>query len=310
MRFPIQIFPTVPTYNFIGHRRVGFAITFLLLAISTWSLVTHGLNFGIDFTGGVVMEVRTQQEADVAKMRGLLEAQQATANASLQSIGDDGREVMIRIKPEDGQNQNAVAQSVRKTLTDGYGAPVEYLRIDYVGPQVGEELIMGSVYALLAAMAGMMVYLWFRFEWQFGAGGLLALAHDAVLTMGFYSLTQIEFNLTSVAALLTIIGYSINDSVVIYDRVRENLRKFKVRPLTDVLNLSINETLARTFLTGGTVLAALIGLIGFGGDVLFGFSAAMAFGVIIGTFSSIYISATILIYMDLRREHIGHSLKA
>lgn len=310
MHFPIQIFRTVPTFNFIGHRRVGFAITFLLLAISTWSLVTHGLNFGIDFTGGVVMEVRTEQDSDVGKMRRLLEAQPATANASLQSIGDEGREVMIRVKPEAGQNQNAVAQSVRKTLDDGYGAPVDYLRVDYVGPQVGEELIMGSAYALLAAMAGMMVYLWFRFEWQFGAGGILALLHDAVLTIGFYSLTQIEFNLTSVAALLTIIGYSINDSVVIYDRVRENLRKFKVKPLTDVLNLSINETLARTFLTGGTVLAALIGLIGFGGEVLFGFSAAMAFGVVIGTFSSIYISATVLIYMDLRREHIGHSLKA
>ncbi len=310
MRFPIQIFPTVPTFNFIGHRRVGFAITFLLLALSTWSLVTNGLNFGIDFTGGVVMEVRTEKEADVGKMRELLEAQPATANASLQSIGEEGREVMIRIKPEEGQNQNAVALQVRETIDEGYGAPVEYLRVDYVGPQVGEELIKGSAYALLAALAGMMVYLWFRFEWQFGAGGILALLHDAVLTMGFYSLTQIEFNLTSVAALLTIIGYSINDSVVIYDRVRENLRKFKVKPLTDVLNLSINETLARTFLTGGTVLAALIGLIGFGGDVLFGFSAAMAFGVIIGTFSSIYISATVLIYMDLRREHIGHSLKA
>lgn len=310
MRFPIQIFPKVPTYDFIGHRRVGFMITGVLLAISFWSLTTQGLNFGIDFTGGVVMEVRTEQEADVGKMRGLLEAQPATENASLQSIGADARDVMIRIKPEEGQNQNAVALAVRTTLDEGYGAKVDYLRVDYVGPQVGEELVYGSAYALLAAMAGMMLYLWFRFEWQFGAGGILALMHDAILTMGFYSVTQIEFNLTSVAALLTIIGYSINDSVVIYDRVRENLRKYKVRPLSDVLNLSINETLARTFLTGGTVLAALIGLIGFGGDVLFGFSAAMAFGVVIGTFSSIYISATVLIYMDLRRENIGHSLKA
>lgn len=310
MRFPIQIFPNVPTYNFIGHRRIGFAITALLILGTAWSLATHGLNFGIDFTGGVVMEVRTEQEADVGKMRRLLEAQPATANASLQSIGEQGREVMIRIKPEADQNQSAVAQSVRETIDAGYGAKVDYLRVDYVGPQVGDELITGSAYALLAAMAAMMVYLWFRFEWQFGVGGILAVFHDALITLGFYSVTQIEFNLTSVAALLTIIGYSINDSVVIYDRVRENLRKFKVKPLKDVLNLSINETLARTFLTGGTVLAALIGLIGFGGDVLFGFSAAMAFGVIIGTFSSIYISATVLIYMDLRREHIGHSIKA
>lgn len=309
MRFPIQIFREVPSYNFVGHRLVGFVLTGLFLAATAYSLATNGLNLGIDFTGGVVMEVRTEQEADVSKMRELLEAQPATQNASLQSIGEDGRDVMIRIKPEDGQNQNAVALSVRKTFDTGYGAPVEYLRIDYVGPQVGDELVTGSAYALLAAMGAMALYLWLRFEWQFGVGGILAVLHDAIITLGFYSFTQIEFNLTSVAALLTIIGYSINDSVVIYDRVRENLRKFKVRPLPDVLNLSINETLARTFLTGGTVLAALIGLIGFGGEVLFGFSMAMAFGVVIGTFSSIYISATILIYMDLRREHIGHSLK-
>lgn len=310
MRFPIQIFPTVPRYDFIGHRRAGFIITACLIALSVWALATKGLNFGIDFTGGVVMEVRTEGEADVSKMRSLLEAQPATESASLQSVGAAADQVMIRIKPEKGQNQNQVAQSVRETLDDGYGAPVDYLRVDYVGPQVGDELIRGSAYALLAAMGGMMLYLWFRFEWQFGVGGILALMHDALLTMGFYALTQLEFNLTSIAAILTIIGYSINDSVVIYDRVRENLRKFKVRPLHDVLNLSINETLARTFLTGGTVLAALIGLIFFGGDVLFGFSAAMAAGVVIGTFSSIYVSATVLVYMNLRRDHIGHTLTA
>jgi preprotein translocase SecF subunit len=150
-----------------------------------------------------------------------------------------------------------------------------------------------------------MFYLWFRFEWQYGVGGILALMHDAILTVGFYSVTQIEFNLTSVAAILTVIGYSINDSVVIYDRVRENLRKYKVKPVGDVLNLATNETLARTFLTGGTVLMALLGLVIFGGDVLFGFSAAMIFGVIVGTYSSIYVSSTVLIYMHLRRSELN-----
>ena len=306
MRFPIQVFPKVPTFNFIGHRAVGFAITAALLALTGWSLATKGLNFGIDFTGGVVMEVRTKGEADVGKMRQLLDVE-GTSNASLQSI-DGGREVLIRLKPEGEAKQSAVAQLVRERLDAGYGSTVEYLRVDYVGPQVGGELIRGSIIALAAALGAMMLYLWFRFEWQFGVGGILALLHDTVLAFGFYSLTQLEFNLTSVAAILTIIGYSINDSVVIYDRVRENLRKFKVRPLSEVLNLSINETLARTFLTGGTVLCALIGLIGFGGDVLFGFSAAMAAGVVIGTFSSIYVSATVLIYMDLRREHLSQEV--
>ena len=158
--------------------------------------------------------------------------------------------------------------------------------------------------ALSLAMVAMAMYLWFRFEWQYGFGGILALLHDAILTVGFYSVTQIEFNLTSVAAVLTVIGYSINDSVVIYDRIRENLRKFKVKSIPDVLNLSVNETLARTFLTGGTVLMALLGLLIFGGDVLYGFSAAMIFGVIVGTYSSIYVSATVLVYLNLRRSEL------
>jgi len=304
MKFPFHIFRTVPSYDFVGYRKLGFAFTIIGIIATFVSLGTQGLNFGIDFSGGVVMEIRTEQAADVAKMRTLLE-KPATANASLQSVGVDGREVMIRLKPVGDANQNQVAQAVRGELDAGYGAPIEYLRVDYVGPQVGSELIRGSFIALALAMLAMMFYLWFRFEWQYGVGGMLALLHDAILTIGFYSFTQIEFNLTSVAALLTVIGYSINDSVVIYDRVREDLRKFKVRPVGDVLNLAINETLGRTFLTGGTVLMALLGLVLFGGDVLFGFSAAMIFGVIVGTFSSIYVSSTILIYMNLRRSELA-----
>ncbi|MEJ0010392.1 MAG: protein translocase subunit SecF [Alphaproteobacteria bacterium] len=298
MKFPLQLFRDVPRFDFVGYRKLGFAITFIGLAASVFSMATKGFNFGIDFTGGVVMEVRTDAPADVGRMRTLLETAQ-TKDASLQSVGD-GHQVLIRIKPQGTENQNAVAQAVRSELDGGYGAHVDYLKVDYVGPQVGNELIYHSVLALSLALVAMMLYLWFRFEWQYGLGGILALFHDAVLGLGFYSITGIEFNLTSVAAILTIIGYSINDSVVIYDRVRENLRKFKVRPLADVLNLSINETLARTFLTAGTVLAALVGLVGFGGEVLFGFSAAMIFGVVVGTYSSIYVSATVLIYMNLR----------
>lgn len=305
MKFPFQLFREVPTFDFIGYRKIGFLFTGLTVLASLISIGVHGFNFGIDFTGGVVMEVRTEQVADVGKMRELL-ATDATANATLQSIGN-GTEVLIRIKPEGNENQNQVAQAVRGALDTGYGTKVDYLKVDYVGPQVGEELIRGSALAMTLALAAMMVYLWFRFEWQYGFGGILALIHDAVLTLGFYSITQIEFNLTSVAALLTIIGYSINDSVVIYDRVRENLRKYKIRPLKEVLNLSVNETLARTFLTAGTVLAALIGLVTFGGEVLFGFSAAMIFGVVVGTYSSIYVSATILIYMNLRGEEESHA---
>lgn len=299
MRFPIQIFRTVPNFNFIGRRRAGFALTLFGVIATFASLATQGLNFGIDFAGGVVMEVRTEAPADVSKMRALLETD-ATPDASLQSVGVDGHQVMIRLKPNTNENQNQVAQAVRTALDSGYGAPIEYLRVDYVGPQVGGELIRGSFMALAFAMGAMMLYLWFRFEWQYGVGGMIAIVHDAILTVGFYSFTQLEFNLTSIAAVLTVIGYSINDSVVIYDRIRENLRKFKVKPINDVLNLSINETLARTFLTGGTVLMALIGLVTLGGDVLFGFSAAMMFGIIVGTYSSIFVSTNILVYLNLR----------
>ena len=303
MKFPFHLFSTVPSFDFIGYRKVGFAITLLGILATFASLAVNGLNFGIDFSGGVVMEVRTEQAADINKMRKILETDQ-TKNASLQSVGNDGRQVMIRLKPEGNAKQNEVSQAVRSTLDASYGAKIEYLRVDYVGPQVGGELIRGSFMALTLAMAAMAMYLWFRFEWQYGFGGILALLHDAILVVGFYSVTGIEFNLTSVAAVLTVIGYSINDSVVIYDRVREDLRKFKVKPVPEVLNLACNETLARTFLTGGTVLMALLGLVIFGGDVLFGFSAAMIFGVIVGTYSSIYVSATVLIYLNLRRSEL------
>jgi preprotein translocase subunit SecF len=304
MKFPFHLWQKVPTYDFIGYRKVGFAITFIGIIATFISLAVNGLNFGIDFSGGVVMEVRTEQTADINKMRKILETSEQTKNASLQSVGNDGRQVMIRLKPEGNENQAQVSQSVHSTLDSGYGAPIEYLRVDYVGPQVGGELIRGSFMALSLAMAAMAIYLWFRFEWQYGFGGILALLHDAILVVGFYSVTRIEFNLTSVAAILTVIGYSINDSVVIYDRIREDLRKFKVKPVPEVINLACNETLARTFLTGGTVLMALLGLVIFGGDVLFGFSAAMIFGVIVGTYSSIYVSATVLMYLNLRRSEL------
>lgn len=309
MRFPFHLYYNVPTYDFLGYRRAGFAVTILGVIATFISLWMYGLNFGIDFSGGVVMEVRTEETADVAKMRTLLETEQ-TKDAMLQSVGEDGRQVMIRLRPHGTENQNEVAQAVRHALDSGYGAPIDYLRTDYVGPQVGDELIRGSLLALCLAMGAMALYLWFRFEWQYGFGGILALLHDAILTVGFYSFTQIEFNLTSVAAVLTVIGYSINDSVVIYDRIRENLRKFKVKPIPEVLNLSVNETLARTIMTGGTVIMALLGLLIFGGEVLHGFSAAMIFGVVVGTYSSIFVSANILINLNLRRSELQQPANA
>lgn len=299
-KFPLQLFRTPPQFDFVGKRWIGFAITGLGIIATILSLSLNGLNFGIDFSGGIVMEVKAESRADISKMRALL-AKQNLGDPTLQEVGD-GQVVMIRIGAKESSDQAKTVEHVRQLLNDGYNAPLTYQRVDYVGPQVGRELITGSAIALFLSLAAIMLYLWIRFEWQYGVGGIAALIHDAILTVGFFSFTQLEFNLTSVAAVLTIIGYSINDSVVIYDRVRENLRRYKVKSLSEVINLSINETLARTFMTVGTVIMALLGLLIFGGDVLYGFSAAMLFGCVVGTYSSIYISSLILIYLKLKRS--------
>ncbi|MFN7185006.1 MAG: protein translocase subunit SecF [Alphaproteobacteria bacterium] len=303
MKFPIRFLDKTPKINFIGNRWYGFSFTIIGMIVTVISLAVQGLNFGIDFTGGVVMEIRTEQPADMARLRQILDVPEL-GGAMIQSVGES-HDVMIRLAPQKDLQQSAVADKARALIEANYGTPVDFQRVDYVGPQVGEELIVGSLTAVALALVMMLLYLWFRFEWQFGVGGIAALLHDAIMMLGFFSLTQIEFNLTSVAAILTVIGYSINDSVVIYDRVRENLRKYKTMPLNQLLNQAINETLSRTILTGGTVFLALIGLVTLGGDVLFGFSAAMIFGVIVGTYSSIYVSATILIYLNLRREEVA-----
>ena len=302
MRFPLQFFRTPPKFNLIGQRWFGFLFTGTSVLATIVSLYINGLNFGIDFSGGIVMEVKTEQQADIGKMRKLL-ADPTLGDPMLQAV-NDGDVVMIRIGAKEGENQAKIVDHVRELLDSGYGAKLEYQRVDYVGPQVGRELVVGSALAMILSLAAIMVYLWFRFEWQYGVGGIVALIHDAILTIGFFSVTQIEFNLTSVAAILTIIGYSINDSVVIYDRIRENLRKYKAKPLAEVINQSVNETLARTIMTVGTVITALLGLLFFGGDVLYGFSAAMLFGCVVGTYSSVYISSLILVYLKLKRSTV------
>lgn len=300
MRFPFQLLPNVPSIDFVGVRWVGFAFTFLAVGATIFLLATRGLNLGIDFTGGILIELRSEKPADIGKMRDILSVPEL-GNASLQQVGT-GHEVMIRIQPQRGVSQAQLVEQVKSLLAKNYGTDLEFQRVDFVGPQVGDEMFADSMIAIGLGLLAIMLYLWFRFEWQFGLGGVLAMLHDAVLTIGFFAVTQLEFNLTSVAAILTILGYSINDSVVIYDRIRENMRKYKKMPLRELINLSVNETLARTILTGGTLLLALSAFVGYGGDVLYGFSLAMIAGTIIGTYSSIYVSATILVYIRPRRD--------
>jgi preprotein translocase subunit SecF len=298
----MQLIKANTKLDFLGKRNLAFGLSIILMILTVISLFTRGLNFGIDFTGGILIEAEFKEAPDLAKMRASLK-DAGIGEVSLQTFGKPTN-VMIRIGQEAAQESARVkiVDIVKTNIIQNIGKNVEYRRVDYVGPKVGEELIKGGIVALLLSFASIMCYIWFRFEWQYGIGGIVALIHDAWLTIGFFSLTQLDFDLSSVAAILTIIGYSINDSVVIYDRIRENLRKYKKMPIAELLNLSINETLSRTILTVSTVLVAVLTLILVGGEVIKSFSLSTFFGIAIGTYSSIYISAPILIYLNLRPE--------
>lgn len=292
----IKFLPHVTRINFVGQRFYGFALSIAII-LGTFGLVTFkGLEFGIDFSGGIQMEVRADHRVDLAQLRTQLNALDA-GEIELQGMGDSGREVMIRIPAfEDEATQNAALKRVRDSL----GPSFEDRRTEVVGPKVGDELIRDGLLATLLAIAAIAGYVWLRFEWQFGVGAMLTLFHDVIATLGFYALTRLEFSLTSVAAVLTVAGYSINDTVVIYDRVRENLRKYKKMPILELLNLSVNETLSRTILTGGTTILSVLAIALFGGEVLRAFALALIWGVVIGTFSSVYISLPVLYYFKLR----------
>lgn len=292
----IKFLPHDTKIDFVGQRFYGFALSLAIL-FGTIGLVSFkGLEFGIDFTGGIQMEVRADHQVDLAQLRTQLNALDA-GEIELQAMGDSGREVMLRIPAfDDEASQNAALKRVRDSL----GPSFEDRRTEVVGPKVGDELIRDGLLATVLAIAAIAGYVWLRFEWQFGVGAMLTLLHDVVATLGFYALTRLEFSLTSVAAVLTVAGYSINDTVVIYDRVRENLRKYKKMSILDLLNLSVNETLSRTILTGGTTILSVLAIAVFGGEVLRGFALALIWGVVIGTFSSVYISLPVLFYFKLR----------
>lgn len=294
MRFPIRFFREKTKIDFMRWRWAGFTVS-LAASIGTFLLIAfHGLNYGIDFTGGILMEIRTEKTISLSPLRKALEKEDF-GEVALQNFGESS-DILIRIQTKENTDQAKTVEHVKGIVTQVTGDKTEFRKIDYVGPTVGRELLKSGILASVLALGAIMLYLWFRFEWQYGMGGLLALIHDAIMVLGFYAVSGFDFGLTAVAAVLTIIGYSINDSVVIYDRIRENMRKYKQMGLSDLINLSINETLSRTILTASTTLVAALVLLVFGGEVIRGFSAALVFGIIIGTYSSIYISAPVLIY--------------
>ncbi len=294
--FPIKFFPEKSNIGFMNIRKLGFAFSIILIIATAYLFFSKGLQLGIDFTGGILMDIKTEEVIDLSILRKELDKSEF-GEVSLQYFGDE-KEILIRIQATNSDEQAKIIASVKQKLSSVLSGKIDFRKIDYVGPTVGKELVQSGYMSLIIAFVVILLYIWFRFEWQFGVGAIIALLHDVILTVGFFMVSGFDFGLTSVAAILTVVGYSINDSVVIYDRIRENMRRFKKKPLIEIINLSVNETLSRTIITAGTTVLAAGSLVLFGGEVIKGFSAALLFGVVAGTYSSIYIAAPILIYFD------------
>jgi len=299
----LRIVPDDTKFDFMRFRRISFPVSAMLSIAAILLYFFHGLNFGIDFIGGTLIEVQTKAgPADLAKMRGTIGSLQL-GEFQLQQFGAPD-EVLIRISEQPGgdEAQQAAVQKVRNAL----GNEVDYRRVEVVGPSVSTELLAYGTIGLVLAIVAILIYLWFRFEWQFALGAMIANVHDIVLTVGFMSLTRIDFDLTSIAALLTILGYSLNDTVVIYDRIREMLRRYKRMPMPDLLNASVNATLSRSIVTHVTVAMSLLALLLFGGQAIHSFTATMMFGVVlVGTYTSVFIASPILIYLGVGRGRAG-----
>tara|TARA_A100001011_G_C14233287_1_gene809849 strand:+ start:509 stop:1396 length:888 start_codon:yes stop_codon:yes gene_type:complete len=271
-----------------------------LVVISLCFLIFKGLNFGIDFKGGTLIELRSNDsKINVSSLRDNL----SQMNLGDISVKNFGNEIDFLIKFENSNNKNVI-EEIRTNLDKSFGNNFSFRRVENVGPKVSAELLRSGVIAISVALALMLIYIWIRFEWQFSLGAILALFHDVIVTLGLFSLLGLEINLSIIAAVLTIVGYSMNDTVVIFDRVRENLRKYADIKIFELTNISINETLSRTLITSITTLLALLSIFFFGGEILKGFSLAMIFGVIFGTYSSIYIANTVLVRLKVSQKTI------
>jgi preprotein translocase SecF subunit len=295
---PLHIIPHDTKIDFVAERWFAFSCTILLMIVTVVSLGVQGLNLGIDFRGGILIEAKAAQIVETAKIRAELDTL-GLGEINLQEYGDKTG-LMIRIQRQPGgeAEQQKAIQAVRSKLGDGY----EYRRVEVVGPTVGNELLHAGLMATGLAILAIAAYVALRFEWQFGVAAFIATLHDVIVTVGLYSVLQLDFSLTAIAALLTLAGYSINDTVVVFDRIRELLRRQKVTDLKALINDSVNQTLSRTLMTAGTTLLALLPLLFMGGATLIPFSAAITWGILVGTYSSIYVAAALLLYMPpLRR---------
>lgn len=303
----LRLVPAETNWDFFGRSKITLGISAVLVVLAFASFMLQGLNYGIDFRGGTTIRTESAQAIDIGNYRDAMATLElgdvAITEVFDPTFAEDQNVAMIRIEAQDD-----VASVSPETITEietalrTIDAEMKFPSVESVGPKVSGELIKTAAIAVILAIAAVLVYIWLRFEWQFAVGAVAALVHDVVLTLGIFSELQIKFDLAIIAALLTIVGYSLNDTVVVFDRVRENLRKYKQKDLQDVLRLSINETLSRTFMTSVTTLLALISLFVLGGDVIRGFVFAMIWGVIVGTYSSIFIASAILLYLGVKRD--------
>ena len=296
---PIKIVKLDTSINFLSKTKLFVSLSLIFVIASIFLLFSRGLNFGIDFNGGTLIEVqKISGNADVSEMRARL-GQLDLGNIQLQEFG---KKTDLLIRVEQSGDEEGAQQAIISKISEVVVVDYEIRRIEVVGPKVSSELIKKGIIAVISAVISVLIYIWFRFEWQFGIGAICALVHDIIITIGVFSLLQLEFNLSIIAALLTIVGYSLNDTVVIYDRIREELRKYKKMPIMDLINQALNLTLSRTLMTSITTLLALFSLYLFGGEVIKGFTFAMIWGVLIGTYSSIFIASPILIGLNIKRD--------
>ena len=286
------------TIDFMKARKLTYVLSIVMVVLSIASIAIKGFNYGIDFSGGILIELKSENKINLEEMRNKINTVDVD-EVNLQTIGETGTEVMIRAQAKElnEKEQMAVVNQIKQVLGNDY----EYRRVELVGPQVGDELKKAGIIASVIAVLAISAYIWFRFEWQFALGAMIGLIHDIITTVGLLSFFGFDFSLTTVAAVLALAGYSVNDTVVTYDRVRENLRKFKKMPQYELLNKSINDIFSRTILTGCTTMLAALALFIFGGDTLRSFSFTIVWGVVVGTYSSIYVSGVFLDLFDLRK---------
>ncbi|MEJ2403751.1 MAG: protein translocase subunit SecF [Candidatus Thiodiazotropha sp.] len=297
----MQFFKNNTAIDFMGRRRLATLFSGILILISLGALIVRGLNFGIDFTGGTLIEVKFPQAVELADVRSAL-SKGGFNEAVVQHFGTS-QEVLIRLAPQENTESAKISDQAYAALK-GIDAKADLRRVEFVGPQVGDELTEDGGLALLYSLIGILIYVGLRFEYRFAVGSVVALVHDVIITLGFFSLFQVEFDLPVLAAVLAVIGYSLNDTIVVFDRIRENFRKVRKGETIEIINGSINQTLSRTLITSGTTLLVLVALLLFGGEIIRGFSLALIVGIVVGTYSSIYVASTSVIAMGVSRADL------